>query len=105
MSDTSNTGIDPEAMPDVARAIADAWRQHDKLALAAMTPTQRQAQLEARDVLFDLVDDYRRAAEQQGIDVDHVPEWQIVAAMRDLTEDIRDTAGFACIDDDRHGRT
>lgn len=91
-------------MPQAARDIADAWRHHDKLALARLTPTQRNAQLDARDALIDVVDDYRRAADQKGQDVRQGPEWQVVAAMRDLLEDIRDTALYACREDDRHGR-
>lgn len=96
--------IEPDALSDAAQAIADAWRRHDKLALAGLTPVQRNAQVDAREALLDLVDDYRRAAEQEGEDVDHDPEWQVVAAMKDLLKDLHHTALYAGLDDDRHDR-
>jgi t-SNARE complex subunit (syntaxin) len=45
-------------------AIRDAWVEHDELALAGLTPAQRQAQCDARRELFDFVDDYREAAKE-----------------------------------------
>lgn len=104
MRDNPAPDIEPEAMPHAARAIADAWRHHDKLALARLTPAQRRAQLEAREVLLDLVEDCRQAAEQRGHDVDQAPEGHVVAAMGDLLGEIRDAALYACLDDDRRGR-
>jgi hypothetical protein len=85
-----------------AIAIADAWYEPDKAALAHLTPEQRSAQYEARCALLDFIDDYRDAAktaDEQA--VYHAPRWQVVAGMKDLLAELVATAADACGNDER----
>jgi hypothetical protein len=89
--------FEPRDLQWAALAILDAWFDHDELALAGLTAEQRQAQLVARRVLFDFVDDYREAAKDHAEHaVFHAPEWQVVAGMKDLLGQMLATAEAAC---------
>jgi hypothetical protein len=85
--------FEPEDLQLVAGAVADAWEDHDEIALAGLSPEAREAQLDARQLLLDFIDDYWEVAkERDGHAVFHAPEWQVVAGMRDLVEQMRDSA-------------
>jgi hypothetical protein len=102
MSDEA--AFDPDEMQLVAGAVADAWDDHDEIALTGLTPEAREAQLDARQLILDFIDDYREAAKERDEHaVLHAPEWQVVAGMRDLVEQMRDTALMLCRRDDRDG--
>lgn len=100
---------DDDAVPEfeardlqfAAIAVAEAWADHDDLALAGLTPELRRAQRDARQVLYDFVDQYRDAAkEREEPDVYHAPDWQVVAGMKDLLSQMLETAWAACEQDD-----
>ena len=84
-----------------AIAVADAWSEHDEVALARLIPQQRRAQVDARCALHDFVDDYQDAGEESDEQaVYHSPRWQVVAGMKDLLAQIIATAEDACSEDE-----
>ena len=87
MSDDLAPQFDPKDLQWAAIAVADAWSEHDATALARLTPEQRREQYEARWTLLQFVDTYREAAKlTHDQAVYHAPEWQVVAGMKDLLE-------------------
>lgn len=74
------------------------WQQHDAIALAALAPEQRKAQLDARDLLLDFALDYYRSLDADELD-ELPPEWESVAGMVDLLSDLLSTATDAAKDD------
>lgn len=102
MSDDTAPTFEPEDLQWAALSVADAWIDHDRLALAGLTPDQRRAQRDARQVVFEFVDQYRDLAkERHGQDVYHAPEWQVVAGMKDLLSHMLVAAEEACSHDEQ----
>jgi hypothetical protein len=93
--------FEPEDLQWAAMAVADAWTEHDELALAGLTAEQRQAQRDARRALFTFVDEYRDAGKDHDEQAVYgAPEWQVVAGMRDLLAQMLATAEAACRHDE-----
>jgi hypothetical protein len=99
--DEPSPTIEAKDLQWAAMLVRDGWMEHDELALAGLTPEQRQAQLDARMALYEFVDDYREAAkEREEHAVYHAPEWKVVAGMKDLLDGLLGTALAACMRDD-----
>lgn len=64
----------------------DAFVEHDQRALAELSAKGRREQYLAREALFDYIDEIWEGAKRRGIDPAVRPEWQAVAAMRDLAD-------------------
>lgn len=64
--------------------LIDDWTAHDRRGLAGLTEQQRAAQHAARRALYDYVDGLWEGAKAAGLDPAVRPEWQAVAAVRDL---------------------
>lgn len=77
----------PEDMGYAATLLASEWSQHDEIALARLTPEERERQGDARLELHEYVSDYwENAKERLGNVVYESPEWQCVAGMKDLLD-------------------
>jgi hypothetical protein len=94
-------GFEPEYLQWAALAIADAWTEHDELALAGVTAEQRRAQRDARGTLYTFIAQYRNASMDHDEQATcHAPEWQVVAGMTDLLAQMLATAEAACSHDE-----
>jgi hypothetical protein len=69
---------------DMAIEMADAFAEHDATSLAALDASGRAAQLQARQALYDYVDQIWENAKTR-VDPASRPEWRVVAGLRDLT--------------------
>lgn len=68
----------------MAIEVADAFAEHDATGLAALDASGRAAQLQARQALYDYVDQIWENA-KTCVDPARRPEWRVVAGLRDLT--------------------
>lgn len=68
--------------------LIDDFEVHDMAALAELTMQQRAAQVRARQQLYELVDAIWDAAKERGLSPADLPEYQSVAAMRDLSNQL-----------------
>ena len=75
----------PQEHQTMAIALIDAFEPYDLAALAALTPAQRSAQLQARWALHEQVDAIWEDAKSHGVNPAILPEWSVVAGLRDLT--------------------
>lgn len=73
---------------DMALEVIDAFTAIDDEGLAALGDTDLAAQVRARKVLYDYVDRLWENAKKAGLNPAVRPEWNVVAGMRDLTENL-----------------
>lgn len=76
---------EPSEHQTMAIALIDAFWPYDLAALAALTPAQRAVQLQARWALYEHVDAIWEDAKNRGLNPAILPEWNVVAGLRDLT--------------------
>ncbi|MEH1124833.1 hypothetical protein [Micromonospora sp. CPCC 206061] len=87
--------VDEEGERDAQFAaieVADGFHDHDTAALAALSAHQRADQVAARRALFDYVDAMWDGAKAKGLSPADLPEYAVVAGMRDLTAELLATA-------------
>lgn len=93
---TSTNGFHADDEPDDHQAMAieliDAFAEHDQTGLAALDAAGRAAQHAARQALYDYIDGMWEGAKAQGLDPATLPEWSVVAGLRDLTSSLVDQA-------------
>lgn len=85
----------PENLQEALQLVRDEFGQHDRNALARLTPDQREQQHQAREQMYRLVVTYWEQAKLDGLDLATRPEWQAVAGMLDLTVALVENAGEA----------
>lgn len=76
---------EPAEHQTMAIALIDAFEPYDLAALRALTPAQRDEQLQARWALYEHVDAIWEDAKSRGLNPAILPEWNVVAGLRDLT--------------------
>jgi hypothetical protein len=69
---------------DLAIELIDAFTDHDTTGLATLGASGRAAQLQARQALYDYVDQIWESAKDQGLDPANRQEWSVVTGLRDL---------------------
>lgn len=69
-----------------AHDLWDAFVEHDQRALSQLSPKEQRQQHMARWALYDYIDEIWESAKRRGLDPALLPEWQAVAAMRDLAD-------------------
>ncbi len=80
-----------EDEPDHQDAVIDLlndFHEHDMTALAGLSPAQRADQLAARQRLCDYVEAIWDEAKERGLSPADLPEYNAVAAMRDLANEL-----------------
>ena len=82
----------------MAIELIDAFAARDAAGLAALDAAGRAAQVQARQALYDYVDQIWEDAKARGLDPAVRPEWNVVAGLRDLTNALVDQAGQAQAD-------
>ncbi len=68
--------------------VIDAFTELDDKALAGLSDADLVEQLRARKQLYDYVDRLWEGAKKAGLNPAIRPEWNVVAGMRDLTENL-----------------
>ncbi|MEU7823057.1 hypothetical protein [Catellatospora sp. NPDC049133] len=89
------SGDDTDQLDDhqgMAIDLADAFAEHDQAALAALDTAARAAQHAARTTLYEYVDSMWENAKRAGLNPATMPEWSVVAGLRDLTSALMDQA-------------
>lgn len=79
----------------MAIELIDAFTDHDGTGLAELDAAGRAAQLQARQALYDYVDEIWESAKERGLDPAARPEWNVVAGLRDLTNALVEQASQA----------
>lgn len=69
---------------DAVAELWDALAEHDARGLTRLSPEEHRRQHEARWALYAYIDEIWEDAKQQGLNPAMRPEWQAVAAIRDL---------------------
>jgi hypothetical protein len=72
----------------MALELLGGWTGHDDTQLASLTDTELDAQVAARQALYDYVDAIWEDAKARDLDPATLPEWSAVAGMRDLTQNM-----------------
>jgi len=81
----------PESLEDdldhqnMALEVSGAFEAHDAARLRTLTEAELKEQLRARQALYDYVTALWEDAKARGLDPATLPEWSVVAGMRDLT--------------------
>ncbi|OLE20376.1 MAG: hypothetical protein AUG49_25220 [Catenulispora sp. 13_1_20CM_3_70_7] len=73
----------------------ETFYEHDERGLAALDAAGRKRQMQARRELAAYVDTLWSQAKEAGLNPAILPEWQSVAAMRDLTQALANEAFHA----------
>jgi hypothetical protein len=79
----------------MAIELIDAFIEHDTAGLAGLDAAGRAAQVQARQALYDYVDQIWEGAKTRGLDPASQPEWNAVAGLRDLTNALLEQASQA----------
>lgn len=79
----------------MASELTAGFAEHDGNGLAVLDPAGRAAQLQARRMLLDYIDELWQAAERRGLNPAMRAEWNAVAGLRDLAFDLVEYASNA----------
>lgn len=91
--------MEPSAAVSAALDARDDLNDRDQELLLALTPAERRAQSEARELVLDHLAQIMDNAKERDLDPHHHPDYQAVAMARILVESMYDTAELARMGD------